>query len=604
MIYLPKVKGLCKSFNEMLKTIYEIYEQEINSENPQNIFLYHDFINNQNVINELNSLGIYIIDDLTNLDNNDILIIGPFGINNSNLNYLKENKIRYIDLTCSIMNKIRNKIKEHLNNNYIPILTSDYNLDINGIFYINNIEELNELNKNAKIYLPKMPQYKEDDFNKIFSFIKEKFKIVVMEEFKCPSYKQIINSQNELKEKYQNVINIESNNLITFSNNILKSNYHYQDDYALITNLNLTEKELNNYKYLLSFLLYYKDCLEKIVNNNSLIMASLNKEDNLVIKDAINDFIDLNQNGKYIRGTLIALGEYFAKDKNENYLNLASAYETFESAILIHDDIIDNAKYRRGKLTIQERLSKAYLNKREGKKYYNDTCKMASSIALCVGDYGLFQANKIIYDHYYNHPLFYKILSTYNDIVDKTIKGEVLDVFLPFASKYHFKKIGEEDVILIYSLKTSYYTIKGPFTLGYLLGGKVLTQDLENILNNMGIYFQIKDDLLSILGNNQKLGKSNISDIKEFKQTILYIYIINTEYKNEFLKIYGKKNITNKKLKKLRELLTISGALKYCEDYLDNLYYNSLDKIENLDLKEEDKDLLKGLLIYLKIREK
>lgn len=604
MIYLPKVKGLCKSLNDMLKTIYDVYEKEISKENPQNIYLYHDFINNKNIINELNNLGIYIIDDIFKLNSDDLLIIGPLGITKQNLNYLKENNISYIDLSCQIMNKVITKIKEHLNNLYHVLIIGDYYLDIDGIDYINNIDDLKKIDSKAKIYLPKLPKTNEELFNNLAKVIKEKFKMVVIEEFKCPSYKQIIDNKIELKEKYQKVINIDNNDLNIFSTNILKSNYHYQDDYALITDLDLTEKELDNYKYLLSFLLYYKDCLEKIVNNNSLIMTSLKKEDNLVIKDAVNDFNDLNQNGKCIRGTLIALGEYFAKGKNENYINLASAYETFESAILIHDDIIDNAKYRRGKLTIQERLSKAYLNKREGKKYFNETLKMADSIALCVGDYGLFQASKIIYDNYYNHPLFYKILSTYNDIVDKTIKGEVLDVFLPFASKYHFKKIEEEDVILTYSLKTSYYTIRGPFTLGYLLGGKVLPQDMEDILNNMGIYFQIKDDLLSIFKDKETLGKSNVSDIKEFKQTILYTYIINTEYKNEFLKIYGKKNITNKKLKKIRELLTLSGALKYSEDYLDNLYYDSLDKIENLNLKEEDKDLLKGLLIYLKIREK
>ena len=123
-------------------------------------------------------------------------------------------------------------------------------------------------------------------------------------------------------------------------------------------------------------------------------------------------------------------------------------------------------------------------------------------------------------------------------------------------------------------------------------------------LYQTGILFQIKDDLLGIFGNEEITGKSNKSDIEEFKQTILYSYIINTSYKNNFLDIYGKNNITDKDLEDIRKLLYKSGALDYANIYMDNLIAELNDSIDALDISDEGKDIFKGLILYINLREK
>lgn len=179
-----------------------------------------------------------------------------------------------------------------------------------------------------------------------------------------------------------------------------------------------------------------------------------------------------------------------------------------------------------------------------------------------------------------------------------------MDVILPFMGKYNYQEVLEKDILDIYHLKTSWYTIIGPFSLGFILGNREISKDLEDILNKIGLAFQLKDDILGIFSDSKKIGKSNTSDIEEFKQTILYTYIINTEYKDEFLKIYGKKNIKDSDLIKIRELLKLSGSYDYANDYLDNLYGDVLESIDKIELSNEGKDILKGLLIYINIREK
>ena len=63
----------------------------------------------------------------------------------------------------------------------------------------------------------------------------------------------------------------------------------------------------------------------------------------------------------------------------------------------------------------------------------------------------------------------------------------------------------------------------GPFVLGMILGNASAKsiKEMESILENIGISFQIKDDILGIFSSKDILGKSVYSDIEEFKQTIL-----------------------------------------------------------------------------------
>ncbi len=606
MIYLPKEKGLCSTINQTLNTIYELYEKEISKTNPHNIYVYKDFINNNLVIKELNELGIKIIDDVKTLSSDDLLVITNIGITSNDLKYLKDNHISYFDTSCPKINKLRKSVTTHFNRGYKVIVIGDNFLHDERITSIKKINDIDKINKNNKLYIIKDLNYPKEEYDNLIEVIKKEFKEIVIENFKCENKDKLLNSNKELENKVNKTFTLGKDfyNLNEFSTYILKEDLNEKEDYGICSILNTPAKELDNYKYLLRFLIFYKARLKELIVNQDKLNKSLNEEDNEYVNTSLKDFSDLNQDGKYIRGTLIALGEYITSGHTKNYLNLATAYETFETSILIHDDIIDNAKLRRGKMTIPRRICQKYLHKRKDLTYHNDTLKLANSIGICLGDYGLFLANKIIYDNYAKYKNFNKILSTYNDIVIKTIKGEVLDVYLPFMAKYNYNVTKEEDIINIYHLKTSLYTLIGPFSLGCLLNEEELSEEFTNLLNNMGIYFQIKDDLLGIFGKSKVTGKSNTSDILEFKQTLLYSYIIKTPYKDEFLKLYGKSSLTEKEVNKIKHLLEISQAKKYTENYLENIYYNSLNMIESLHLKEDYKDLLKGLLIFLNIREK
>ena len=257
-----------------------------------------------------------------------------------------------------------------------------------------------------------------------------------------------------------------------------------------------------------------------------------------------------------------------------------------------------------GKETIPRRICHKYLNEKNSDSYRIDTLKLANSLGICAGDLGFYEANKLIIKNYSNNENLSKILEIFNDVIINTIKGEIIDVTLPYISKYNYYETKESDIMDIYHLKTSFYTIIGPIMLGYALNGKEIDEKLFNVLNKIGLSFQIKDDIIGLFGNEKIVGKTNTSDIEEFKQTLLYSYIITTPYKDEFLNLYGKKNITDKELNRIRELLILSESYDYVNDYLDDLSSEIQNNIDELDMDDINKDIFKGLLIYINIREK
>ena len=349
-------------------------------------------------------------------------------------------------------------------------------------------------------------------------------------------------------------------------------------------------------EYLNKFNNYYKDTKEKVINrikeyNDNLI----DEKDNRIIKDLLNDFIELNCDGKYVRATLLALAYNNYKD-DDNYLDLACSYETFETAVLVHDDITDKGETRRGKKTIHERVKRKYRDV--------DSYDFSNSMAMWIGNLVYFDINRNIIDKYRDNKYLDKILDKYNEIVIDTIKGEIIDVDLPFESKNLGYLSKEDDVLDIYRMKTAKYTTLGPYELGLSLLGKDISNNMREILTNIGICFQIKDDILGVFGDSKVIGKPNVSDIEEFKQTILYTYTINSKYKNELLKYYGNK-IGEEELEIVRNIFKDSGALEYAENKMNDLIDKSIKMIDNEEeLNVDTKSILKGLIIFIQERNK
>ena len=330
-----------------------------------------------------------------------------------------------------------------------------------------------------------------------------------------------------------------------------------------------------------------KDYNESLITNSSGYL-----------KENLEYFKELNSEGKLIRGFLISLGYKMLKENIDYSYHLSLAYEIFQTSVLIHDDIIDNDNLRRGKKTIHYSNYLKYKSLND-----SDAKKTSESIGICVGDYGFFKVNEIIIKYYKDDPNFSKLFDYYNNIVLKTVEGELVDVVLSFESKYKENLNLEDNIMIVYKLKTAFYSIIGPLCLGLILGGieENKLEDIKNFGEKVGIAFQIQDDILGIYSD---MGKVIGSDIKEYKQTLLFSYTMkNEKYKEELLKYYGKENIGEKDINETRRIFKECGAYDYANNLMNNMYNEGIEIMKKIDwIKEEDKNIIYGFVEYLRKR--
>lgn len=636
MTYLPKVYGTCMGASFALNLIDTIYKNEIKKDKPKKIVVYKQLLHNKTVMDDLSKKNIDIVEDLEKIDKNSIVILRTHGESKKTYEFLEKNNIEYYDATCKKVADIHKIISEKYNQNYDIIIIGNKNddnslhsevegsngwCDEKAIIISHESEIKNICFKNKKALIICQSTYNTESAVKIANLLKKEYADINFE-----FVNSICNIQSIIQREAVNLAqncdymivlggknSSNTKELYNKCSSVCQS-YHCQnlkEVLPIIKRLSTSSRigitggastpkyEIEDCKNLIDFYQFYIN--EKAIFEKEIEVFNLKNIDknNSIIYDAINKFNAINNGGKYLRAMLISLGYKIFGGKDENYIPLAISYETFQTSILIHDDIIDEATIRRGKETIPITYLHEFKNKNES---------IANSLGLCIGDLGFYFANQIIIENYKNNANIIDIFDYYNKVVINTIKGEILDVKLPYDTKYENKEqIKESNIMDIYRLKTAWYTIIGPFCLGAILAGKKeKINDFYEILENVGIAFQIKDDIIGIFGDEKEIGKSTNSDITENKQTILYSYVYENcpKYYQKLDKIYGNKKITTQEIEEVKEIFIKSKSLDYANNKMNILFEKSKNKIKEMNLKGEYKSILLGFIEFLKIREK
>jgi len=204
--------------------------------------------------------------------------------------------------------------------------------------------------------------------------------------------------------------------------------------------------------------------------------------------------------GKRIRPQLVLLGaDLFGYKNIEAAVPAALAIEYFHNFSLIHDDIMDKAPIRRGKATVHQ--------------HWND------SVAILSGDALLVKA----YEQLSNCPVntIALLLKTFNRIALEVCEGQQLDMDFELE-----EQVTEAQYIEMIRLKTS-VLLGGALALGAIIAdADVEEREKINAFGvNLGIAFQLQDDILDAYGNPDTFGKQVGGDILVNKKTILHILL-------------------------------------------------------------------------------
>lgn len=310
--------------------------------------------------------------------------------------------------------------------------------------------------------------------------------------------------------------------------------------------------------------------------------------------------LDFSQRGKSIRGSLFLLSaKSFGAKLNEKLLDVAASLELIHSGLLIHDDVIDEDKWRRGKPSI---YSQYFLLAEKEKSPKAD--HFSKSMAICVGDVAFFMAWEILASTDINTSIKRKMVQKIISELQKVGLSQMDDVYLGLKNGLPSLK----QIANVYKYKTAGYTFSLPLTLGAIYNKKDgLGNQLIKLGEFLGIAFQIRDDEIALLSDKKIIGKPIGGDIKADKKTLWRTLLFHKASKKdqEFLKpVFGNDKLTTAEIKKIRELYFKYQINEAIAGEISQLTSKAKNIIAQLPIKEEFKNSLLELAVFIIKRER
>jgi len=349
------------------------------------------------------------------------------------------------------------------------------------------------------------------------------------------------------------------------------------------------------------YLKWYQDAITPFLDDYFQAKLSQAKRFGQVPYVALEHFYQLIQRGKKVRGAFMVLGYQLGGGLNEGLIIKTSLFiELLHTALLIHDDIMDQDQTRRGLAA-----GHVYLTQYAKERRHPNPSLFGLSNAITIADTAFYLSWQRLMESEFNDSLKVKTGRLYADYIIRLAYGQMLDV----ANLYQWHS-DREEILKIFKYKTAEYTGSLPLILGYTLAGGVddgIKQALRDYGLAFGWIFQIKDDILGIFGDPQKTGKGVGSDLVQAKNTILVWYVENRakpRFRTKLAKLMGLKKLSLTQLDQAREIFTQSGAYDYAKQLADEYLDKGLKTIDKITQHKDQADLLKAFLYLAFKRDK
>ena len=275
--------------------------------------------------------------------------------------------------------------------------------------------------------------------------------------------------------------------------------------------------------------------------------------------------------GKRLRPVLLLLACAAYNGDIRSALNAATAVEVFHNFTLLHDDIMDNAMMRRGKPSVH--------------------AKWGANVAILSGDAMLICAYRLLQRS--PEPLLPRLLDIFNKMAAEVCEGQQYD--MDFEQR---RKVSVVEYMNMIELKTA-VLLAGAVHIGALIGGAP-DEDCRKLCRfatEIGMAFQLQDDLLDSFGTEAELGKRIGGDILEGKQTYLMVMahsradeptreILRTTYKDGRL-------TDDEKIERVKGVFRSLGVDRMTEQQITVRFERALGILDTLSIPAERTEPLK-----------
>jgi octaprenyl-diphosphate synthase len=265
----------------------------------------------------------------------------------------------------------------------------------------------------------------------------------------------------------------------------------------------------------------------KVSINNDLKEVNILLRKNIIKEKTISKLYDyiFKKNGKQLRARLSLISSSVDRRQGKKRYKLAAIIELLHNATLVHDDVVDDSPTRRGVKSVNNIWTNAH--------------------GVLIGDYIYSKAFMLMVE-LGNSRILEELSNATNDIS----KGELIQL----------DAIGNKGISLSKLEDISYFKTGRLFEASARCGALLsdskgsYVRNISECAKNLGIVFQIKDDLLDYLGQENAIGKPAFQDIKEGKVTYPFYFAYknaDNEDKKILLNMLGNKKVSHLKVSKL-----------------------------------------------------
>ena len=280
--------------------------------------------------------------------------------------------------------------------------------------------------------------------------------------------------------------------------------------------------------------------------------------------------------GKRLRPILTLMTCDLFEGNPKDAYDAALAIELFHNFTLIHDDIMDSAPIRRGKVTVHE--------------------KWDINTGILSGDAMMILASQCF--NSYEPALFKKLTVLFNKTALEVCEGQQLDI--DFETR---NNVTIAEYIKMITYKTS-VLVAAAMEMGAIIANveKNETEKIYNFGLNLGIAFQLQDDFLDTFGDAATFGKQIGGDILENKKTFLYLKaleVCDKKEKEKLLEFYNSKNNSETKIKEVTALFKRNKIADITTTAIENYTQKAFTILETLVISESKKEQLKNFGLSL-----
>jgi octaprenyl-diphosphate synthase len=237
--------------------------------------------------------------------------------------------------------------------------------------------------------------------------------------------------------------------------------------------------------------------------------------------------------GKMIRPGLVLLAGVAVGKITDKHIRIATIMEIIHNATLLHDDVIDEGQRRRGRATVNS--------------------LWGNESAVLLGDFLLSRVFRMCADL---EPEVVKIIAT---AAGRTCEGELRQI----AQRENWQ-LNETEYLDIITEKSAALFSSCCYLGGFLTGAdETKLRLLSDFGLNLGIAFQITDDLLDIIGDEVKTGKTLGGDVDKNKLTLAVIHLLASTKENQKEELIKKLVTVRDSKRAFAEILKSSGSLEY-----------------------------------------